>query len=423
MTDASDRVVLISHGNNLADLFPGYYPPTKEERQDAYRRGLVSIDANALLDLYRFSERARNEFFDVLKELRPRLFITHQATLEFYRNRLSVVAGRLGATEDKCKEIVQAMRGVIQRIQEFANRYQINMEERQRLTGLIEELSSTLTGSIKVAGTYDLTIEQVKDAADIVLRRLESLLAGRVGDPLTDAESKQAMREAARRRDERIPPGYLDEKKSSPEQAAGDYLVWRQLMNEAKLHEVPVLLVTNEQKEDWVLKGSSNQILGPRPELVLEMKKEANCALHMVTVVGLLKEAPEFLGTAVSLSTILEAESLPGAQEVNVIFEPRMFKAFKELRPEDRDKLIGAFDDIKDKLRQGAELNDWPENNIYIWPDDVYSLRWSDSGMAFFSLSKPTPGGTLIVIERIVTDMPASYFPDVAGRQSSEISG
>jgi hypothetical protein len=55
------EAIEILHGNKLEDLFPGYYPPTKEERRDAYRRGLVSLDANALLDLYRFSERARNE--------------------------------------------------------------------------------------------------------------------------------------------------------------------------------------------------------------------------------------------------------------------------------------------------------------------------------------------------------------------------
>ena len=60
-------------------------------------------------------------------------------------------------------------------------------------------------------------------------------------------------------------------------------------MNEARLHERPVLLIINEQKDDWVLKGSSKQVLGPRPELVLEMRREAKVALHMVTVVGILK--------------------------------------------------------------------------------------------------------------------------------------
>jgi hypothetical protein len=67
MVDVDGEAIAISHGNNPQDLFPGYYPPTEEERRDAYRRGLVSLDANALLDLYRFSERARNEFLRFLR--------------------------------------------------------------------------------------------------------------------------------------------------------------------------------------------------------------------------------------------------------------------------------------------------------------------------------------------------------------------
>ena len=180
----------------------------------------------------------------------------------------------------------------------------------KELIALVDELSSTLTDSIRVAGEYDLTRDEVRDASDAVLERLQSLLGGRVGDPLGDAAHKEAVKEASRRREGRIPPGYA-EKKTSPELQAGDYLLWRELMNEALLHQRPVLLVTNEQKEDWLLKGSSGQVLGPRPELVLEMQREASAALHVVTVVGLLKEAPEYLGARVSPSTIREAESIP----------------------------------------------------------------------------------------------------------------
>src|ERR1700733_6019995 len=256
MTDANDEGITISHGNSLGDLFPGYYPPSDEDRKNAYLQGLVSLDANALLDLYRFSKPARDEFFEVLEKLGPRLFVTHQAALEFHRGRLSTVESRLRAAEEKCKEIEQPLANVVQMIQEFANRYQIDADERQRLIRLVEELSSTLTDAIKAAGTYDLTREDVRRATDVVLTRLNSLLAGRVGDALTEAQYKQAVAEAERRKEGRIPPGYADEKKKkSPDLLAGDFLVWRQLLNEAAFQKRPVLLVSDEQKEDWILKG------------------------------------------------------------------------------------------------------------------------------------------------------------------------
>jgi PIN like domain len=389
VVEAGDEPIEISHGNDLADLFPGYYPPTKAERQDAYRLGLVSLDTNALLDLYRFTERARNEFFEVLEKLHPRLFITHQAALEFYRDRLSVVEARLRAAEEKCNEIRQPLQGVVDKIQEFANRYQIDPKERQRLVGMINDLSAALTDSITVAGAYDLTRDQVRNATDPVLQRLNVLLAGRVGDALSEAEYKLAMGEAARRREGRIPPGYA-EKKDSPERQAGDYLIWRQLINEARLHERPVLLVTNERKEDWVLKGSSNEILGPRPELVLEMRQEAKIALHMVTVVGLLTEAPEYLGTAVSASTIQEAESLPQRRDVSVRFTDRSYREYENLSEGDQSTLLGMLDRLSDMLKEGRTLRRWPRISLKSKRSNIYLLRWSTDGRAMIQIEYPS---------------------------------
>lgn len=379
----TDEAITISNGNTLTDLFPGYYPPTEEERRNAYRNGLVSIDANALLDLYRFSESARNEYFEVLEKLRLRLFITHQAALEFYRNRLLVVESRLNAAEEKCKEIDQLLTTVVQRIQEFANRHQIGADERQRLIGLVDELSVTLAASIRTAGAYDLTREQVRDSTDSVVERLESLLADRVGGALDETDHKEAVKEAARRRGERIPPGYADEKKNSPERQAGDYLVWRQLMNEALLHDRPVLLVINEQKEDWVHKRPSGQVLGPRPELVLEMRREAKVALHMVTVVGLLKEAPKYLGTSVSPSTIREAESFPTKRSVGMTFTQPSFEQYHQLSKEEQMEFLMAVRSVMDRMEEGQRIQDLPEvSAIGRKGNELSLLRWSSDGRA-----------------------------------------
>jgi PIN like domain len=402
MAGTSEEAIEISHGNKPNDLFPGYYPPSSDERRDAYRRGLVSLDANALLDLYRFSERARNEFFAVLETLRPRLFVTHQATLEFYRNRLAVVESRLSAAEEKCKEIEQPLRTATEKIQEFANRYRIDEVERKRLIDLVQSLSTTLTDAIRTAGAYDLTKEQVRTATDNVLRRFESLVADRVGDPLTQAEYEQAIKEATRRRERRIPPGYAD-KKASPELQAGDYLVWRQLIGEARIHDRPVLLVTNEQKEDWILVGSSNQTLGPRPELVLEMRREAHSALHMVTVVGLLKEAPEYIGTSVSISTIQEAESLPDRRHIDILFSRPARRRLQSLSPDDQDRVTSAFDPIISSLRAGRNVQDLSEVRIEDVDNNRFLVEWPPDGTAVFEIKYEWSGYDIAILVLNVT--------------------
>jgi len=297
-----------------------------------------------------------------------------------------VVESRLNAPEEKCKEIEQPLKNVIEKIQEFANRYQIDSLERHRLIGLVQKLSATLTDSIRAAGMYDLAKEQVRDATDPVLQRLQSLLADRVGDALSEAEYKQAVKEALRRREDRIPPGYA-EKKLSPELQAGDYLVWRELMNEASLHDRPVLLVTNEQKEDWVLRGPSNQVLGPRPELVLEMRREPKAALHMITVVGLLKEAPEYLGTTVSPSTIREAEFFPiKTQRVNVTVTPRAAEQYGGLSEGEKRQFTSALDSIYNGLVAGRTIETIAGINVSRLQGNHYVVRWSSYGRAIIAL-------------------------------------
>jgi hypothetical protein len=83
--------------------------------------------------------------------------------------------------------------------------------------------------------------------------------------------------------------GYADAKKEGTG-AAGDYVLWRQLLDEATKRKLPVLLVTNDQKEDWYRRLHGITI-GPRTELIAEMLDEAGKPFHAQTL-------ERFLGTA-----------------------------------------------------------------------------------------------------------------------------
>ena len=75
---------------------------------------------------------------------------------------------------------------------------------------------------------------------------------------------------------QKIPPGYLDAAKS-PDRAAGDFLVWRQTIEESRARKLPVLFVTQDLKEDWWAdRGTSS--MRARPELVAELHREAQAA-------------------------------------------------------------------------------------------------------------------------------------------------
>ena len=84
-------------------------------------------------------------------------------------------------------------------------------------------------------------------------------------------ELEEALREAMRRVTAKIPPGYKDNDKSDP---SGDYVVWRQLMNEAVKRKLPVVFITDDAKPDWYQEYRGRTI-GARRELREEMAAEA----------------------------------------------------------------------------------------------------------------------------------------------------
>lgn len=132
------------------------------------------------------------------------------------------------------------------------------------------------------------------------------LIDGKIGktpDPkyLADRQKEWNIRAAAN-----VPPGYKDSRKG--DRSIGDYLVWHQTMEEAKAkrrREMPVLMICNEQKPDWVRRDGAHS--GPRHELVKEMRDTANQDFHLVDVHDFLTLANEHLSARISETTVDQA--------------------------------------------------------------------------------------------------------------------
>jgi PIN domain-containing protein len=73
----------------MRDLFPGYYAP--KDFQELWDRATFVLDANVLLNLYRFPKPAADELLSVLDKIGDRLWVPYQAALEYQVNRLDVI--------------------------------------------------------------------------------------------------------------------------------------------------------------------------------------------------------------------------------------------------------------------------------------------------------------------------------------------
>jgi predicted nucleic acid-binding protein len=234
----------------------------------ALREAVVAIDANVLLNLYRYRAQTSRDLIKVLESLGDRLVVPHQALPEFWRHRQRSQASPQAATNTALESVVKATRAVKQALEGWAKQVGVDAEELRELTALVGGFEQEMDRAVREV------LEDVGGRAegDYILDHLERLLEGRVTDALATEDWELCVAEARRRIEAEEPPGFKDADKEdgeSLEGGAGDYLVWYQATRHAQARKSDLVLVTADEKEDWWWRQQS-RFIGPRPELVLE---------------------------------------------------------------------------------------------------------------------------------------------------------
>jgi hypothetical protein len=296
--------------SSFTDPFRYYIPPNREAIKSAMTSGLVVLDTNVLLSPYRFAPAARMELLSVLNRVKDRLWVPRRVAEEFHRNRLNVISDHDAAympVIDALRENQKSINEDLEpKIKQLANRTALSDEDRNNLLDLITKSTEAARSAAERLRT-DHGLARSLDE-DSILEQLQDLLEGKTGRPFTDEEREAAIAEAARRTENRIPPGFLDANKSEP---FGDYFVWRQTIAEAADKKIDSLVfVTVDNKEDWyqIIKGKT---IGARPELVKELSDQTNTQLVMFNVSSFLFHANEYLDAKVSDATLRQSEALP----------------------------------------------------------------------------------------------------------------
>ena len=265
---------------------------------------MFAVDTNVLLNLYRYSRSTRDELLRVLSALEEKLFLPHQVGQEFLERRLGTIRKQREGFAS-LRERVTGVREEIEAELRSVLRLRPGEDLPRGLMDALEEVpSGGYTGLSERLKELEEGLPRASNAAedDEAWAAVERLFDGKVGPSFGDEQLSEAKEEAERRAEAKVPPGFKDRRH-------GDYVLWRQTIDEAKRSRRPVVLVTDDRKEDWwwIEHGGT---LGPRRELVAEMRKEAGVLLHMYTPDRLMKEARERLGVDVSDESISEAEGL-----------------------------------------------------------------------------------------------------------------
>ena len=308
-----------ARNTSLREGFPDHFRPTAEEFDRLWDEGMFVIDTNVLLHLYRYSRQTRDELLRVLRALGDKLFLPHQVGREFLDRRLATIRGQRGGFS-KVRALATGVRGQIEEELRKVLRLRAGEDLPEGIRNALEEVPH---------GGYEKLAERLRDFEEALPRAsnspdddevwaaVERLFEDKVGPAYGEKEEHEVREEARRRKEAKVPPGFKD---SRP----GDYLIWRQTLDEAGRSGRPVVFVTDDRKEDWWW-DEQGETLGPRGELIVEMRREAGVPFYMYTPDRLMGQARERLGVVVSERSISEAEELgrepdygPGAPDVGM---------------------------------------------------------------------------------------------------------
>lgn len=256
----------------MKSQFPWYFD-SEEEIDRAWKHGILTVDTNVILDIYRYNSDTRNAIFKSIKFFKNRTWLSNQAAKEFISNRKSVIADS-HADFDKTKKILKefvensvnvgtTLNGIRRISNADINKF---LEEIKRSVDIIEKKIAD-----EAPANFNLS------SNDPVLENIISAFGDRIGSAPENYD--QLLLDAEQRQKKKIPPGYKDAGKDG-DRRFGDFLLWSELIAFAKANQKDIIFVTSERKEDW-WEEKSGKTLGPRQELLQEFYEKSGRKFFM----------------------------------------------------------------------------------------------------------------------------------------------
>ncbi|MCY8539408.1 PIN-like domain-containing protein [Bacillus haynesii] len=270
-----------------------YYFTLEEFKEFWKLEPTVVFDTNAILHLYKMSSGVTE---DILKNFElisvDRYWLPAQVCVEYNKNK-----------EASRKRGFAKYTGVVQDINQIIDKSEAKFKKRfNRYNNLdfpkIKELSEKIFGLLKEikdsAQNYSKSIQEEielnkklldKDKVEEFIKKLTDNEC--IGSKYTIPQLLDVYKEGEERYKYKIPPGYEDivKDKSDPTktQKFGDLIIWKQVIDKVKAEDIPIIFITNDDKEDWwvIDKGERER---PRDELYEEFEMMTSQKIKIMTL-------------------------------------------------------------------------------------------------------------------------------------------
>ncbi len=300
------------------------YELSAEKEKSLWNDSIVVFDTSALIDFYYYPKKTRQEIFDkIFLKLKERLWIPYHVQFEYLKNRKGIIEKPISENYDpikneKIKEINLAKSQFL-KVSEQIKKDTLNPEKHPFLP------QEKIDEFIKFGKEIDLRVKQFEkdlieeitkqeteikslNENDTILKAFEDNLS--VGPELSHSEIMEIVAEGKLRYEYQIPPGYKDLKEKIGTQIFGDLIIWKQILNYAKIINKSVIFICNDLKIDWCYKDSRNRIESPREELIKEFYDNNQKEFWMYNQSQFVYKANEFLEVDIAKEKIEEISNV-----------------------------------------------------------------------------------------------------------------
>src|SRR5262249_7562884 len=158
------------------------------------------------------SEQTRDELLKLLQSFQERLWLPHQAAMEYERNRLVVIRDQIAAYDKTLASFTKNINAVRTELSRLARH---PLLDHAAVTAITDEFVNRVTELVEETRARHpaLGASQEELLEDATRSALESMFEGRVGPSYSGTANEEVIAEATRRLDAQMPPGYLDGEK------------------------------------------------------------------------------------------------------------------------------------------------------------------------------------------------------------------
>ena len=297
---------------NYKDEFYGFYREPFNKENMTSENTIIVFDTNSLLNVFRFTPEASKEYFEIIQSIQDKIYIPYLVALEFHfhksetllLNEINVTKFKNNFSKNWNKLKSEAAKTLFSSLS-----YRNDIDKKELNAYLSDLLNSEY---LNIENKLVEKISSISENQTNIFNALVEIMHSKTGERYTQDMITKIEKEGEERYKNGIPPGFNDANKKLSrsyngikyQQKFGDLIIWKDIINKAKEDRIKhVIFVTSDGKRDSktdlnykVCVGNDGngkkkyQIIGPRIELIEEMKNETGADFYLMDELEFMKQ-------------------------------------------------------------------------------------------------------------------------------------